>query len=216
MDNVIIKMKNVSKSYKNITVVKDLSLDFIKGKSYGIKGYNGSGKSVILKLIVGFAFADSGEIIVNEKVLKKDVDFIENAGVFINSPEFINSLSGLDNLLYLSEIKGKITKEEIEDVLKVVDIYAARLKKVSTYSQGMKQRLRLAQAIMESPDILILDEPMNALDRDGVELVKRILKKHIEEGKTLIFTSHNLDDFTDLADEVYEIEKGAVSKVSIS
>jgi len=216
MNDLIIEIRNVSKSYKNVSVIKDLSLNFAKGKSYGIKGYNGSGKSVILKLIAGFAFADSGEIVVNGKVLKKDIDFIEDAGVFINAPEFINSLSGLNNLLYLAEIKGKITKKEIENTLKLVGIYEARLKKVSTYSQGMKQRLRLAQAIMESPDILILDEPMNALDRDGVELVKRILKKHIEEGKTLIFTSHNQDDFTDLADEVYEIEKGAVSKVNIS
>lgn len=211
MKSNLIELKNVTKSYKNIPVINNFSLVIKKGGSYGFKGYNGSGKSVILKLITGFTFADSGEVWINGKQLKKDIDFIEDAGVFINSPEFINSLSGLKNLMYLAEINKKITQIEVEAVLRKLGLFEDRLKKVSTYSQGMKQRLRLAQAIMESPPILVLDEPMNALDRKGVALVKKILRDHIADGGTLIFTSHQQEDFLDLADVVYEIEGGNVA-----
>ena len=215
MENNIIQLKGVSKSYQNNSVIKDITVDFANGKCYGVMGYNGSGKSVILKLIAGYAFADSGEIIINGKILKKDIDFIQNAGVIINAPEFINSMSGLKNLMYLAEIRKVIKLVEVEDILKRMRLYDARHKKVSTYSQGMKQRLRLSQALMESPEILLLDEPMNALDKEGIALVKGILKEHVNRGNTLIFTSHQREDFIDLADEVFEIEDGSLASITI-
>lgn len=210
-----IELKHVDKNYKNQSVFSDLNLTFEKGHSYGIMGHNGSGKSVLLKLIAGFAFADAGDVVVDGKTMKKDIDFIPNAGVSINAPEFMNNMSGLKNLLYLAEIRKVISKADIEEVLKTFDLYHARNKKVSAYSQGMKQRLRLAQAVMESPDILLLDEPMNALDKEGVRLVKSILKQHIKQGKTLIFTSHSQEDMDDLAEIRYEIDEGEVRELTI-
>lgn len=210
MEDALIKVRNVSKSYKDVTVIHNLFIDFNRGKSYGIMGYNGSGKSVILKLLSGYAFADSGEIRIDGKILKKDIDFIQDAGVVINAPEFIGSLSGIKNLMYLAEIRHSVTLPDIENIMKRLGLYDARKKKVAAYSQGMKQRLRFAQAIMEKPDILLLDEPFNALDKDGVFLVKEILREHVREGKTLIFTSHQKEDLQELADEVYEVENGSL------
>ncbi len=210
-----IQLKHVDKAYKNQTIFKDLNLAFEKGGSYGIMGHNGSGKSVLLKLMAGFATADAGRVVIDGKVLKKDMDFIPGAGVVINSPEFMNHMSGMKNLLYLAEIRKRISRTDVENILKTFHLYEARDKKVSTYSLGMKQRLRLAQALMESPDILLLDEPMNALDKDGVALVKSILTEHIRQGKTLIFTSHNQEDMDDLAQVRYEIDGGEVRERSM-
>lgn len=210
-----ITLSHVSKAYKKQEVIRDLSVSFEKGKRYGIMGYNGSGKSVLLKMIVGFAFADSGEIRVGEQILKKDMDFLPNAGVVINAPEFMNGLSGLDNLRFLAEIKGKIGEREIEETLKTMGLFEARKKKVGRYSMGMKQRLRLAQALMEKPDILILDEPMNALDKEGIALVKKLLNEYMNEERILIFTSHNKEDFLDLADECFELDGGKIAPVQL-
>lgn len=210
-----IQLEHVDKAYKNQTIFKDLNLTFEKGGSYGIMGHNGSGKSVLLKLMAGFATADAGRVVIDGKVLKKDMDFIPGAGVVINSPEFMNHMSGMKNLLYLAEIRKRISRTDVENILKTFHLYEARDKKVSTYSLGMKQRLRLAQALMESPDILLLDEPMNALDKDGVALVKSILTEHIRQGKTLIFTSHNQEDMDDLAQVRYEIDRGEVRERSM-
>ncbi len=205
-----IELVHVNKSYKNSPVFNDLNITFDKGKSYGIMGRNGSGKSVLLKLIAGFAYADSGQIVIDGKTMKKDMDFIPDAGVVINAPEFMNNMTGLKNLLYLAEIKNVVSQSDIENLLKTFRLYDARNKKVSTYSQGMKQRLRLAQSMMENPSVLLLDEPMNALDKDGVELVKSILKDRMAQGKTLIFTSHNREDIEDLADVIYEIDSAGI------
>lgn len=212
MENII-TLENVSKSYKSGKILDDVSISFEKGKCYGIIGRNGCGKSVLLKLIAGFAYPDNGKITARGKTLKKDIDFIENAGVIINSPEFINSMSGLNNLLYLAEIKKKINKEKIIEVLKNLGLEGAMKKRVSTYSLGMKQRLRLAQAIMEDPDILILDEPMNALDNDGVSEIRNLLLSLKNEGKTILLTSHNTEDIDVLCDTVCEIDKGILNVV---
>lgn len=209
-----IELKHVDKAYKKQSVFKGLTIAFEKGHSYGIMGRNGSGKSVLLRLIAGFAYADAGEVVVDGKIMKKDMDFIPNAGVSINAPEFMNNMSGLKNLLYLAEIKKKIGRTEIEEVLKTFQLYEARNKRVSAYSQGMKQRLRLAQAVMESPDVLLLDEPMNALDKQGVCLVKSILSEHLKQGKTLIFTSHSQEDMDDLAEIRYEIDDGIIRELA--
>ena len=206
MGEAWITLSHVSKAYKKQEVIRDLSVSFEKGKRYGIMGYNGSGKSVLLKLIVGFAAADTGEIRIGEQILGKDMDFIPRAGVVINAPEFMNGLSGRDNLRFLAEIRGEIGEGEIDEIMKTMGLFEARKKRVGQYSMGMRQRLRLAQAIMEQPDILILDEPMNALDKEGIALVKKILNEYMNEDRILIFTSHNKEDFQDLADVCYEMD----------
>ena len=208
-----ITLSHVSKAYKKQEVIRDLSVSFEKGKRYGIMGYNGSGKSVLLKLIVGFAAADTGEIRIGEQILGKDMDFIPRAGVVINAPEFMNGLSGRDNLRFLAEIRGEIGEGEIDEIMKTMGLFEARKKRVGQYSMGMRQRLRLAQALMEQPDILILDEPMNALDKEGIALVKKILNEYMNEERILIFTSHNKEDFQDLADVCYEMDGGRLTEV---
>lgn len=212
MENII-TLENVSKSYKDRTIVDNVSYSFEKGKCYGIIGRNGSGKSVLMKLIAGFAYPDSGKITIRGKTLKKDIDFVDDAGVIINSPEFINSMSGLNNLLYLADIRKKINKEKVIEVLRTLGLENAMNKRVATYSLGMKQRLRLAQAIMEEPDLLILDEPMNALDKDAVQEVRELLLSLKEDGKTLIVTSHNSEDIDVLCDTVCEMDKGTLEKI---
>lgn len=214
MGDVRIELKDVYKSYKKQEVLRGVSASFEKGRSYGIMGYNGSGKSVLLKVMTGYAFADRGEVIIDGKILKKDIDFIQNAGIIINAPEFMNGTSAMDNLRFLAEIRGVIGDTEIEEILKTMGLYEARKKRVGIYSQGMKQRLRLAQALMESPEILILDEPLNALDKDGIHLVKDLLKKYVAQGNTLIFTSHSKEELKELADEIYEIDKGKLIRTS--
>ena len=204
-----ITLSHVSKAYKKQEVIRDLSVSFEKGKRYGIMGYNGSGKSVLLKLIVGFAAADTGEIRIGEQILGKDMDFIPRAGVVINAPEFMNGLSGRDNLRFLAEIRGEIGEGEIDEIMKTMGLFEARKKWVGQYSMGMRQRLRLAQALMEQPDILILDEPMNALDKEGIALVKKILNEYMNEERILIFTSHNKEDFQERYMEIRGIDVSA-------
>lgn len=213
MGEAWITLSHVSKAYKKQEVIRDLSVSFEKGKRYGIMGYNGSGKSVLLKLIVGFAAADTGEIRIGEQILGKDMDFIPRAGVVINAPEFMNGLSGRDNLRFLAEIRGEIGEGEIDEIMKTMRLFEARKKRVGQYSMGMQQRLRLAQALMEQPDILILDEPMNALDKEGIALVKKILNEYMNEDRILIFTSHNKEDFQDLSDVCYEMDGGRLTAV---
>lgn len=212
MENVI-TLSNVSKSYKGKTVIDNVSYEFEKSKCYGIIGHNGSGKSVLMKLIAGFAYPDKGEVRINGRLLKKDMDFIPDAGVIINSPEFINSMSGYNNLKYLAEINKKASDEKILETLEWLGLKDAMKKRVSTYSVGMKQRLRLAQAIMDDPDTLILDEPMNGLDKDGVGEIREYLLALKKQGKTILLASHSAEDIDVLCDTVCEMDKGKLEKV---
>lgn len=202
----MIQLENVTKAYKNNVIFRNLSLEIPTGASVAVTGYNGSGKSVLLKLITGFSRPDSGTIIVDGRQIGKDVDFIQNAGVFINAPQFMNHATGYENLMMLAEIQKKIGKQEILDVLERMKLTDAKDKKVRTYSQGMIQRLRIAQAIMESPDILIMDEPLNALDKEGIDIAHHIFQEFIENPqKTLLFASHNAEEIRDFASSVIQV-----------
>lgn len=202
----MIQLENVTKAYKNNVIFRNLSLEIPTGASVAVTGYNGSGKSVLLKLITGFSRPDSGIIIVDGRQIGKDVDFIQNAGVFINAPQFMNHATGYENLMMLAEIQKKIGKQEILDVLERMKLTDAKDKKVRTYSQGMIQRLRIAQAIMESPDILIMDEPLNALDKEGIDIAHHIFQEFIENPqKTLLFASHNAEEIRDFASSVIQV-----------
>lgn len=205
----MIRLEHVAKAYKNNVIFRDLSLEIPTGASVAVTGYNGSGKSVLLKLITGFSRPDSGTITVDGNVIGKDVDFIQNAGVFINAPQFMNSATGYENLMMLAEINRKIGKEQILQILDRVKLTEAKDKKVRTYSQGMIQRLRIAQAVMEQPDILIMDEPLNALDRDGIDIAHSIFQEYIDDpSKTLLFASHSAEEIQTFATSVLYVENG--------
>lgn len=205
----MIRLEHVAKAYKNTVIFRDLSLEIPTGASVAVTGYNGSGKSVLLKLITGFSRPDSGTITVDGNVIGKDVDFIQNAGVFINAPQFMNSATGYENLMMLAEINRKIGKEQVLQILDRVKLTEAKDKKVRTYSQGMIQRLRIAQAVMEKPDILIMDEPLNALDRDGIDIAHSIFQEYIDDpSKTLLFASHNAEEIKTFATSVLHVENG--------
>lgn len=204
----IIKVDSVTKKFGADTALNNVSIEFYKGKIYGIIGRNGSGKTVLFKTIIGFLRPTNGRVLVEGKEIGKDTDFADNIGIIIETPGFLGSYNGYKNLEYLANIKNFIGKKEIRESMERVGLDPDSKKKVSKYSLGMRQRLGIAQAIMENPDILILDEPMNGLDNQGVEDVRGILLNLRDEGKAIILASHNKEDIEILCDEVYEMDHG--------
>ena len=209
--NTIIEIRNATKRFKDKTVFENISLNFEKGKSYGFIGYNGCGKSVFFKTICGFSRLTEGEVICNGKVIGKDMDFIQDAGVVIETPESINDYSGFKNLKLLAQVQNKIGDKEILETLEMVGLSNDKDKKVRKYSLGMKQKLRLAQAFMEKPKILILDEPMNGLDKKSVLVVRSILNRFVNNGGTLLMTSHNAEDIQTCCEYIYEFDNQMIS-----
>lgn len=206
--NNIITVRNVSKYFKEQKILENVSLDFEKGKIYGLVGRNGSGKTVLMKCICGFMPVSSGEIKVNNKIIGKDIDIAENIGIIIETPGFLPNYSAYNNLKLLAMIKNKIGKSEIEKVIAKVGLDPKSKKHISKFSLGMRQRLGLAQAIMEDPDIYILDEPMNGLDRSGVEEIRDLILELKKAGKTIIMATHIMEDVQLLCDIVYRVEDG--------
>ena len=203
-----IEVSGVSKKYKDRMLVDDVSFTVEKGEILGIVGLNGSGKTVLLKCICGLMDYSGGTIIVNGKVVGKDCEYPANMGVIIETPGFLPYHSGYKNLEYLASLRKKISKQDIKDVLVKVGLAGEEKKLVAKYSLGMRQRLGIAQAIMENPELLILDEPMNGLDKDGIAEVRKLLLEMKAEGKTMIITSHNEEDIKVLCDKVVEMDKG--------
>ena len=210
MENMVV-VQNVNKSFKNNTVLKDINLSLEKGKIHGLIGRNGSGKTVLIKVICGFIHPDSGYVLVDNKQVGKDVDFPQNIGAIIEAPGFLPYRSGYKNLEYLASLRNKIGKKEICDTMRLVGLNPDDKKRVGKYSLGMKQRLGLAQAIMENPSLLILDEPMNGLDKEGVADMRNLLLKFKEDGKTVLLVSHSSEDIDVLCDTVHIMEKGVLS-----
>ena len=202
--NKLICIEHATKCFKDKVVFNDVNIEIFKGDSVGITGYNGCGKSVLMKCICGFSKLTQGEVKINGKKIGKDIDFIENAGVIIESPEFINDLSGYKNLKIIAEIEKKIDEDRILRIMSLVGLKNEENKKVRKYSLGMKQKLRIAQAIMEYPEILILDEPTNGLDKQSVENIRKILKSFLSKGGTILLASHNKGDIETLCNTVYE------------
>lgn len=210
----MIQVKDVSLILNNRQILKNVSLELEYGNIYGLVGNNGSGKTVLMKCICGFMHPSSGEVAANGKVIGKDVDYLPDAGIIIETPGFIPYYSGLQNLKVLAGIKNKITKEEMRAAMERVGLDADLKLPVKKYSLGMRQRLGLAQAIMERPSVLILDEPMNGLDKHGVEEIRQLLLSLKAQEKLIIIASHNVDDIQILCDEVYEMECGELRRVS--
>lgn len=208
----VIVIDKLTKSFKGKTVLEDVNMQLQEGRIYGIVGDNGSGKTVLLKLICGFMKPDSGTVTVNGKVIGKDADFPENTGIIIEAPGFLPNYSGMKNLEYLASIRGKIGKEQIESAMKTVGLDPSSKLRVGKYSLGMKQRLGIAQAIMEDQQLLILDEPMNALDKDTVEDMRKLFLSFKASGKTMLIVSHNDGDISTLCDEVYEFDGARIKR----
>lgn len=209
----IIRVENASKSFNNHKVLDNVSLSCEEGKIYGIIGYNGSGKTVLFKSICGFYHLDEGEIWIREKKMKKDMDMLTEAGIIIEEPAFLRNQSGYRNLDYLYRLRNHKNKKHIYEIMSKVGLDPSSRKHVCNYSLGMRQRLAIAQAIMEDQPILILDEPMNGLDKRGVAEMRSFFEEMKRSGKTILMASHNKEDIDVLCDEVYEMDMGKLSKV---
>ena len=209
----MIKIKNVSLTLQKNPILMNVSASFEKGKIHGLIGRNGSGKTMLMKCICGFVRPTDGEITVDGKRIGKDRDFPENAGMIIETPGFVPYYSGLKNLKLLAALKGRISTDEIKNTMRRVGLDPDLKRHVRQYSLGMRQRLGLAQAIMENPDLLVLDEPMNGLDKDGVRDMREYLLDLKENGKTILIASHSAEDIDILCDTVCEMDKGELTVI---
>lgn len=181
-----------------------------KGKIYGIQGHNGCGKTMLLRAISGLIKATEGEVVIDGKILRKEIDFPPSIGVLIENPEFWKQYTGIQVLQTLARIKGEIHKEEIVESMKRVGLLEKKDIVVGKYSLGMRQRLGIAQAIMEKPEILLFDEPTNALDREGVSLFLEIIKEEKKRGALIVIVSHDPNTLLDICDEIITMENGKV------
>lgn len=209
----VIKVENAIKQFKDIKVLNNISFTCNEGSITGIVGRNGSGKTVLFKCICGFLKLSSGKIVVNGKEMNKDIDMLSDAGIIIEEPAFLRRKSGYKNLEYLYMLNNKRDKNKIKQVMETVGLDYTSRKNVGKYSMGMRQRLAIAQAIMEDQSILILDEPMNGLDNDGVNYMRKIFLELKNQGKTILLASHNKEDIDVLCDSVYEMDKGMIKKI---
>ena len=209
----MIEVKNVGLILQKNEILKDISVHFERGKIHGLIGRNGSGKTMLMKCICGFVKPTAGEILVDGKRIGKDCDFPQNAGIIIETPGVIPYYSGYKNLKLLADLRGKISREDIRKTMEKVGLNPDLKRHVRKYSLGMRQRLGLAQAIMENPDLLVLDEPMNGLDKDGVADMRQYLLDLKSQGKTILIASHSAEDIDILCDTVCEMDKGRLTKI---
>lgn len=205
-----IECKNVKKKIKDNTVINNISLTMYSGMIYGLQGINGSGKTMLMRLISGLIHPTSGEIRINGKLLGKDITFPKSLGLLLESPAFLDNYTGFENLRQLASIRKAVDDGHIRAVIKEVGLDPDDPKKYKKYSLGMKQRVGIAAAYMENPDIVILDEPTNALDTAGIELVKNILQKQKVRGALVIVSCHDLSILRDMSDEIYLLTTGSI------
>ena len=208
-----IEIINLTKRFKEAVVLDNISVNFEQGKVHGLIGRNGSGKTMLMKCICGIVPYQTGTVLVNGKQIGKDVDIPANVGVIIETPGFIPNYSGFNNLKFLAKINNRIGSNEIREAISSVGLDPNDKKHVGKYSLGMRQRLGLAQAIMEDPELLILDEPMNGLDKDGVKDMRQYLLDLKAQGKTILIASHSAEDIDVLCDIVCEMDKGRLEQI---
>ena len=213
MDDIAIRVEGVYKRFGTDTVLKDVSRSFERGRIHGIVGNNGSGKTVLMKCICGFLIPTEGDITVNGERVGVDVDFPRDMGLIIETPGFLPNMTGVKNLEILASLNKKIGLEEIAAAIRRVGLDPLMKKPVGKYSLGMRQRLGIAQAIMEDPALLILDEPLNGLDKHGVREMRQLIKGLKEQGKTILLASHNQGDIDELCDTVCEMDAGVMTMI---
>lgn len=210
-----IRIESVSKKIKGVTIINDVSMTLYSGRVIGLRGVNGSGKTMMMRLIAGLILPTKGTIQIDGKLLGKDITFPESIGILLENPAFLDTYSGFQNLKMLASICNEIDDEKINQVLDLVGLDPkSSKKKYKSYSLGMKQRLGIAGAILEHPDIVILDEPTNSLDTDGVELVKQIVRREKERGAIVIIACHDTDILDELADDIHYLENGSLIKTT--
>ena len=208
---IAIKVENVSKDFAQERVLRSVTREFESGLIHGIVGNNGSGKTVLMKCICGFLVPTEGKITVNGQIVGKDVDFPGNMGLIIETPGFLPNVSGVKNLEILASLNKKIGLSEIAEAIRTVGLDPKLNKPVGKYSLGMRQRLGIAQAIMEDPKLLILDEPLNGLDKHSVAEMRTLIKSLKAKGKTILLASHNQADIDELCDTVCEMDAGVMT-----
>lgn len=205
-----INIKNLSKKIKKNVVLDNINLELDKGKIYGFRGINGSGKTMLFRAICGLITPTQGEIIIDNKILHKDISFPQSVGVLIESPGFLPNYSGKQNLKLLADIKGIITSEDIDKIISLVGLNPNDNRKYKEYSLGMKQKLGIAQVLMEDPDLILLDEPTNALDEESVKNILYIIEKEKRKGKTILIASHDKASLEGISDYIFNIENGRI------
>ncbi len=205
-----IKVEKLRKDFKNNTVLNNITLNFESGKIYGLCGRNGSGKTVFLKLLCGLYMPSSGHVLYDDEEITLDNNYKFKIGALIENPKFFNDLSGYDNLKVLVDIRKEIGKTEILDSLKDVNLLPEKDKKFGKYSLGMKQKLGIAQVLMENPNVLILDEPFNGIENMTVKKIKKILLENKKNKKIIIISSHIKEDLNELCDQIFYFDNGNV------
>lgn len=205
-----IRLKNVTKKIKQDILLDHISLEFRGGKVYGLQGKNGSGKTMLMRAVCGLITLSDGEIDIDGEILHKDISFPRSIGALLENPAFLNGYTGLENLKLLADIQGGIEEKELRDCLAKVGLDADDKRVYRKYSLGMKQKLGIAAAVMGSPGIVILDEPINAIDEAGVEKVREILRGLKERGSVIIVACHDREELELLSDEIIKISKGRI------
>lgn len=208
----MITVEHVTKRFRDQTVLQDVSCSFEDGKIHGIVGANGSGKTVLMKCICGFLLPDSGRVLIDGKQVGKSFDFPPSLGLIIETPGFLPMRSGMGNLKLLAAIRHRARKEDLIRAMERVGLDPGLKKPVGKYSLGMRQRLGLAQAIMEDPKLLILDEPFNGLDQTGAAEIRSLLLQLKAEGKTILLSSHIQTDIDTLCDTILELDAGKIQR----
>lgn len=206
-----ITISSVSKIIHHTAVLNDISCQFSSGNIYGIVGLNGSGKTMLLRTICGLLVPTTGTVVIDGKTLHKDISFPPNLGMIIEKPEFLSYLSGYENLKQISDIKKIASDETIKEYMQIFALDPASRQAMRKYSLGMKQKIGIIQAIMENPDILVLDEPFNALDEQSVLLFRKLLLQFKRDGKLIILTSHNKEDIEAICNEIVMLKNGKVA-----
>lgn len=208
MSNIVVK--EVSKSFDDAEVLHDINLEFKEGHIYGFVGRNGSGKSVLFKIICGLYFPTTGSVVIDGVDIHKNNIFPNNMRVLIEKPNFLPNLTGLENLKLLASIQNKITEDDIIDILNKLNLKDDMNKLYHKYSLGMKQKLAIAQVLMEDPEIMIFDEPFNGIEEKTVKIIKNILLEEKKKKKIILIASHIKDDIEQLADIVYLMDDGKI------
>lgn len=209
---MIIKVENVSKIIRGNSVIEHISMELTSGKVFGFRGINGSGKTMLMRLIAGLIYPTKGQITVDNKILGRDINFPENMGLLIENPAFLDNYSGFANLKLLSSIQDKIDDKQIRRTLERVGLEPDSKKKYKKYSLGMKQKLGIVAAVLEKPELLILDEPANALDEEGVERLKKIVQEEKERGALIILSCHDAYLLEEMSDVIYLLQDGKLLK----
>lgn len=206
----VVKIENFKKVIKGTVILDNINIQFNGGMIYGLKGVNGSGKTMLMRAVAGLILPTEGHVFIDDKELGKDISFPPSIGMLLENPAFINYLTGIDNLRMIASIKGIITEEEIRNALIKVGLEPDDKRTFKKYSLGMKQRLGIAAAIMGSPEIVILDEPMNALDENAMGMVRGVLSELKENGSLVIIACHDTEELIQLADKVVRISEGKI------